>query len=90
LTNDIADVVGDLEFAVSTSALGVHHSLRNPFTVKVCQKIDQMEVLQQEWAVWAHALSGLGVHDLYEVCIRSKGSKGWKEIDCTGHPLEAV
>lgn len=63
-TNNIADVVGNLEFAVGASTLGVDHALRNALAVKVRQQVDQVEVLQQQWTVGANTLRGLGIHDL--------------------------
>lgn len=63
-TDNIADVVGNLKLTVGASALGMNHSLWDALAVKVRQQVDQMEVLQQQRAVGAHSLGGLGVHDL--------------------------
>jgi hypothetical protein len=65
-THNIADIVGNLELAVGASTLGMNYPLRNALSVKVCQQIDQVKVLQQQWAVRANALGSLGVHDLYD------------------------
>jgi hypothetical protein len=38
--------VGDFEFAICTSALGVHDTLRDPLTIKVRKQINQVEILE--------------------------------------------
>jgi hypothetical protein len=42
----------------------MNHPLWDALAVKMRQQVDQMEVLQQQRTIGAHALSGLGVHDL--------------------------
>lgn len=37
---NIANVIGDLEFTVSTSTLGVYDTLRDTFSVKVGEEVD--------------------------------------------------
>ena len=42
---NITNIVGDLELAVCASSLGMNDTLGNSLTVKVCQQIDQVEIL---------------------------------------------
>lgn len=63
-TYQVADVVRNLKLAISASTLGVDDTLRNPFPVKVCQKVDQMEVLKRERSITTKPQRGLWVHDL--------------------------
>ena len=60
---EIANVVRHLEFTISTSTLGVDDTFWDPLAVKVCQQIDQMEVLKEKRSIWANPLGGLRVHD---------------------------
>lgn len=62
-TYNIADIVSHLELAVGTGTLGVDHALGDALAVEVCQQVNEVKVLQQQRAVGAHALGGLGVHD---------------------------
>ncbi len=41
---------------MGTAAFGVDDSLGNAFSIEVGQKINQMEILQEQWAVAAHPL----------------------------------
>lgn len=43
-TGDVGDIVSHLKVSVGTSALGVHHSLRDALTVEVGQKVNVVEV----------------------------------------------
>lgn len=61
---NIANVIGDLEFTIGTGTLGMHNSLRDPFSVKVGEEVDQVEVLQEKRAILANSLRGLGVEYL--------------------------
>lgn len=70
-TDNIANVIGNFKFAEGASTLGMDHTLGNAFTVEVCKQIDQVEVLQQQWAVGAYALRRLGIHNLEDLHIRS-------------------
>ena len=60
---DVADIVGDLELSIGASTLGVNDTLWDSLPVKVCQKVNQVEVLKQQRAVTANALCGLRVED---------------------------
>src|SRR5258708_6562072 len=62
-TYNVADIVGHLKLAVGTRTLGVDHALGDALAVEVCQQDNEVKVLQQQRAVGAHALRGLGVHD---------------------------
>ena len=61
--SDVADVISDLELAIGASTLGMNDTLWNSLSVKVCQKVNQVEVLKQQRAVTANALRGLRVED---------------------------
>jgi hypothetical protein len=43
---DIANVVGNLEFTIGASTLSMHDTLRDTFSVKVGEEVDQVKVLQ--------------------------------------------
>lgn len=60
---EIANVVRNLEFTVGTSTLGVDDTFWDPLAVKVCQQIDQVEVLKEERSILANSLGVLRVHD---------------------------
>ena len=53
---DVADIVGNLEFTIGTGALGVDNTLGDALAVKVSEQVDQVEILEQERALGAHAL----------------------------------
>lgn len=67
---DIANVVGNLEFTIGASALGVHDTFGDSLTVKMGEQVDQVEVLKEERSVATNALGSLGVHD------RTAGGRG--------------
>lgn len=60
---DVGDVIGDLEVTESTGTLSVDHPLRDSLSVKVCEGVNQVEVLQQQGTVLANALRGEWVRD---------------------------
>ena len=60
---EIANVVRNLEFTIGTSTLGVDDTFRDPLAVKVCQQIDQVEVLKEERSIGANPLGGLRIHN---------------------------
>lgn len=61
---DVANVIGNLELTKGASTLGVNNTLWDSLSVEVCEKVDQVEVLEQKGSVAANALSSLGVHNL--------------------------
>ena len=58
----ITDVVRHLKFTIGASTLGMDNTFRDPLPVKVCQQINQVEVLEQKRTILAHPLRGLRVH----------------------------
>ena len=45
-------IIGDLELSVCTGTLGVHNTLWDTLAIKVGEQIDQVEVLEEQWAIW--------------------------------------
>jgi hypothetical protein len=66
-THNVANVVGNLKLAVGAGTLGMDHALGNALAIKVRQQVNQVEILQQQRAVGADTLGGLGVHNLYTI-----------------------
>jgi hypothetical protein len=50
-TYDVGDIMGDFKFSESGGTLGMNDTLRNTLAIKVSEQIDQVEVLEQNWAV---------------------------------------
>jgi hypothetical protein len=55
--------MGDLEVAVCAGGLGMNDTLGDSLTIKVREEIDMVEILEQERAVDACALGGVGLVD---------------------------
>jgi len=47
----------DLEKSMSPSSFGVHNTLRDTLSIKVCEEIDVVEVLEEKWTVKTKPLS---------------------------------
>lgn len=88
--------LGALEGTMSTTALGMDDSLGNPFAVEVRDKIDQVEILQQQRTIGAdplglvgvrhwHAIAG-GVDGVLGLCfaVVLVGGEGLGSHDCDG------
>lgn len=56
VAHQIADIMCHLKLSIGAGPFRMHHSLGDPFPVKVGKKIDQMEVLKQQRAILAEAL----------------------------------
>jgi len=52
----VGDGTGALENSMCPRALSVHDTLGDALTIKVGKNIDQVEILQQEWPVFATSL----------------------------------
>ena len=46
-------IIGNLELSVCTGTLGVDDALWNALAIKVSEEVDQVEVLEQQWAIWS-------------------------------------
>jgi hypothetical protein len=55
---ELGDVVSDFEVTVSTGTLGVDDSFGDSFSVETGELVDQIEILEEDWAVFS---SGEGV-----------------------------
>jgi len=53
---EVRDVVSNFEGTVSSSSLSVNDTFGNTFAIKVCESIDQVEVLKEERSLLASAL----------------------------------
>lgn len=71
--------MGHFEVTVGTSTLGVDDSFWDSFTVKVGQFVDQLEVLEQNWAVFA------GNEGVLVVVDWSSGGSGQGVAGVVGH-----
>ena len=59
----LGNVVGDFEVTVSTSTLSVDDSFGDSFTIEVGDFIDEVEVLEEDWAVFSSGQTVLVVID---------------------------
>lgn len=55
--------MGDFKFAVSPGAFGVYDPFGDAFTIKVCEEVDEMEVLQEKGPIGANPLRSFGIED---------------------------
>ena len=46
-------IVCNLELSVCTGALGVDNTLWNTLAIEVGEEVDQVEILEQQWAIWS-------------------------------------
>jgi hypothetical protein len=63
VTYDVGDIMGHDEIAVRTCTFGMDDSFRNPLAVEVCEKVKEMEVLQEEWPILSHTIRCFGIID---------------------------
>lgn len=70
---DVSDIVSDLEVSESTGTLSMNNSLRDSLSVKVSKRVDQVKILQQQWAVLTNTLTGEWVWDRTSVGIGEWG-----------------
>lgn len=73
----LCDVVRDLEVAEGSAALGVHHALRNALAVKVRHLVEEVNILQQDWAALADSLR-CGFHSDWS--STGGGSDAWSAL----------
>lgn len=74
VSHQITDIMCHLKLSIRSGPFGVHHPLRDSFTIKMGEEIDQMKVLQQQRPVLAQALSGFWIHDGTAIGGRIHGS----------------
>ena len=60
--SQVGDVVRNLELAICSGTFRMDNALGDSLAIEVGEKVNQVEVLQQEWAILADTLTGLGVH----------------------------
>ena len=71
--DQVADIVGDLEFTVRPGAFRMDDTFGDALAVEVSQQIDQVEILEKKWAILTHTLTGFGVIDGASVGGRVNG-----------------
>ena len=64
------DIISNLKDTVSSRALGVHHSLWNSLSIEVSKFVNEMEVLEKDWA------SGASSHGVLVVVNRATSRGG--------------
>jgi hypothetical protein len=49
----MGNIIGNLEDTMSTRSFSMDNSLWNSFSIEVSKLIDQVEVLKEDWSIWA-------------------------------------